>query len=221
MMKHEKRGCNYMTAKDTALLAAIIAVFVIAGYAEASFAAESERTPEEPEAIVETVTYLDCIDEPLVVEESSAGEPVYIYNVPLDADLQLYIIETCSEYHVEPSVIVAMIERESTFRADAIGDSGNSFGLMQIQRRWHEERMERLGVTDLLDPRQNVLVGIDYLAELCNRYECIGMALMAYNAGPTGAKTNWWDKGIFENAYSSGVLERSETLTEGMIEYVD
>lgn len=221
MMKHKKRGCNYMTAKDTALLAAIIALFVIAGYAEASFAAESERMPEEPEAIVETATYLDRIDEPLVVEESSADEPIYIYNVPLDVDLQLYIIETCSGYHVEPSVIVAMIERESTFRADAVGDGGNSFGLMQIQPRWHEERMERLGVTDLLDPRQNVLVGIDYLAELCNRYECIGMALMAYNAGPTGAKTNWWDKGIFENTYSSGVLERSENLTEGMIEYVD
>ena len=145
---------------------------------------------------------------------------VTAYDVPLDLELQIFIIQLCEAHHIEPSIVIAMIERESQFDANAIGDSGESFGLMQIKQKWHQERMDKLGVTDLLNPYQNVTVGVDYLAELCEKHECIGMALMAYNAGSKGAKNNWWSKGIFENAYSSGVLERSEELTEGMIDYV-
>ena len=46
-----------------------------------------------------------------------------------------------------------------------MGDVHESFGLMQIQPKWHEDRMRRLGVTDLLDPEQNVRVGADLLSE--------------------------------------------------------
>ena len=78
-----------------------------------------------------------------------------------------------------------MIKRESSYRADAIGDNGKSFGLMQIQKRWHLERIKELGVTDLLDPKQNITVGVNILAELIDK--CDGddvyWVLMAYNGG--------------------------------------
>ena len=111
-------------------------------------------------------------------------EPVMVYDVPLDMELQLHIIQTCEEYHIDPAIVMAMIWRESGFRADAVGDNGNAFGLMQIWPYWHSGRMERLGCTDLLDPYQNVVVGIDYLAENIRRYDGdVAKALVAYNQG--------------------------------------
>lgn len=110
-------------------------------------------------------------------------EPV-LYAVPLEAELQLHIIQTCEEHHIDPAIAMAMIWRESGFRADAVGDNGNAFGLMQIWPYWHGGRMERLGCTDLLDPYQNVVVGIDYLAENIDHYDGdVAKALVAYNQG--------------------------------------
>lgn len=158
-------------------------------------------------------------EESVPVEPSPEINTVLVYDVPLDLELQLFIIQTCEDYHIEPSIVIAMIERETRFDADAIGDNCHSFGLMQIQQKWHQKRMDKLGVTDLMDPYQNVLVGIDYLAELCGMYEDIEMALMAYNAGCSGAHQYWFSKGIFSNAYSQGILERSRIFREGMMEY--
>lgn len=138
------------------------------------------------------------------------------YNCPLSHELQDYIADLCAEVSIDPAVIIAMIGRESTYRADAKGDKGKSLGLMQIQPRWHSERMEALDCDDLLDPYDNVTVGIDFLSELVNKYDGnMHMALMAYNAGATGAKRNWFSKGIYENKYSRAVMKLAEELKAG------
>ena len=109
-------------------------------------------------------------------------EQAPLYDVPLSADLQEHIRQLCDDYGVDMPLVLAIIGQESNYRSDAVGDNGNSLGLMQIQPRWHQARMDDLGVTDLLDPYQNVTVGIDLLAELI---ETGGTrwAIMAYNAG--------------------------------------
>ena len=107
------------------------------------------------------------------------------YDVRLDDDLQRYIEEVCREYEVSAALVMAMIEIETqgTFDPETIGDDGDSIGLMQIQPKWHGERMERLGVTDLTDPRQNILVGVDFMAELMAAGHGAGWALSLYNSG--------------------------------------
>lgn len=116
--------------------------------------------------------------------ETIATEPtITLYDIPLDADLQKHIIQVAEAHGIDPKIIFAMAHKESTYRTDAIGDSGNSLGLLQIQPRWHSERMDKLGCTDLLDPYQNVVVGVDYLCELLSRYGDMGKALTAYNRG--------------------------------------
>ena len=143
------------------------------------------------------------------------------YDVPLERELQDHIMKLCEIRSIDPAIVMAMIERESDYRADCIGDNGKSYGLMQIQKRHHEDRMDNLGCTDLLDVYENVAVGIDYLAELRDKYDGnIEMALVAYNMGPTGAYRNCFSKGIYSSAYSREVLENSKTLMEGMNEYV-
>lgn len=115
------------------------------------------------------------------------------FDVPLSEDLQDYIMNLCEEYGIDPAIVIAMIQKESCFTASAIGDGGNSFGLMQIQPYWHSERMNKLGCTDLLDPYQNVTVGIDLLAYLINHYDgAVEKALTAYNQGYyAGTVTNY------------------------------
>lgn len=110
--------------------------------------------------------------------------PIILYDVPLATELQLHIISEAESYGIDPAIIFAIAYRETTFNTSAIGDSGSSVGLMQVQPYWHGERMERLGCTDLLDPFQNVTVAIDYLDEMLSWYGGdMEKALTAYNRG--------------------------------------
>ena len=121
---------------------------------------------------------------------ASITEQTKIYDVPLPADLQEHIYQICNDYGVDMPLVLAIIGQESNYRPDAAGDNGNSLGLMQIQSRWHQARMDDLGVTDLLDPYQNVTVGIDLLAELIGENNGTEWAVTAYNAGVGTADYN-------------------------------
>lgn len=141
--------------------------------------------------------------------QSSVRLPVTIYDVPLDAELQTYIAETCDRYGVDVPLVLAIIGQESNYNAHAVGDSGNSLGLMQIQPRWHQGRMDRLGMDDLLDPHQNVTVGIDLLAELIE-HGGEKWAIMAYNAGAVAAD-NYMAIGVTTD-YAAGVMKLREEI---------
>lgn len=103
------------------------------------------------------------------------------YDVPLDDELQIYIEEICMEKMVDAAVAMAVIEVESGCDPNTISDNGNSWGLMQIYATQHTERCVRLGAWNLLDPYQNVRVGIDYLSELLACGNGIEWALSWYN----------------------------------------
>lgn len=133
------------------------------------------------------------------------------FDVPLSEDLQDYIFRVCESYDIDPEIIIAVIWKESSYRASVMGDNGKAYGLMQIQPRWHKDRMKRLGVDDLLDPYQNVLVGIDYLAELYHSKGSMKWALMAYNGGPDYA-TKMTKSGKISD-YASTVLSKAKKLS--------
>ena len=139
-----------------------------------------------------------------------------IYPVDLDADLQRYIIETCDEYTINPSIIIAMCFYESSFNADAIGDNGAGMGLMGINPRWCWPEMEKLNCPDMRDPYQNVTVGIDIFAQKLAKYDWnTEMALMSYNAGDSGAHRLWFNKGIYSTTYSRNIMNMSWDLDHG------
>ena len=122
-------------------------------------------------------------------------------------ELEEYIEAICEPRHICPELIEATIERESRWNPSAV--NGDCMGLMQISERWHRERMERLGVTDLFDPYDNILVGVDYMAELFERYEDPGMVLMVYN-GDSRAKNLQATGELSE--YAEWILNRSSEL---------
>ena len=161
------------------------------------------------------VEYSEASDN--IIEPEPEPEPeIDIYPVNLDADLQRYIIETCEEYMINPSIIIAMCFYESSFNADAIGDNGEGMGLMGINPRWCWPEMEKLNCPDMRDPYQNVTVGIDIFAQKLAKYDWnTEMALMSYNAGDAGAHRLWFDKGIYSTTYSSNIINMSWDLDHG------
>lgn len=72
---------------------------------------------------------------------------------------------------------MAVIERESSGRPTVVSDMG-CVGLMQVNPRFHSERMKRLGVTDLTDIDGNIHVGTDYLMELFEKHGEVYLVLM-------------------------------------------
>lgn len=94
-----------------------------------------------------------------------------------------HIDKMAKRYGLDSRIIKALIEEESGWLTSAEGDDGNSIGLMQIQERWHKDRMKRLGVNDLYDPEQNLTVGCDILSELLNKCGNYKDALSVYNSG--------------------------------------
>jgi soluble lytic murein transglycosylase-like protein len=172
---------------------------------EAVYQATTEPPTEETTEAITKPTETETADtEPSVTEEA---EPVTLYDVPLDEELQLYIISEAEAHGIDPAIIMAMAFRESNYDPGAIGDNGNSYGLLQVQERFHKERMQRLGCTDLLDPYQNVTVAIDFLCELLNKYGDMGKALTAYNRGHYAGTVTQYAKTILVNAEELGVIK--------------
>lgn len=143
-------------------------------------------------------------------QEQEQKQIVICDDVPLDADLQLHIISECEKHDIDPAIVFAMIKQESNFEADLIDDNGDSFGLMQVQPKWHRDRMDRLGCDDLLDPYQNTTVGIDLLAELLAKDKGLEWALMAYNGGASYANKKA-AAGVV-SSYAREVMTESEEL---------
>ena len=170
---------------------------------------------EEGQAV--TVEDSEASDNIIEAEPEPEPEPeIDIYPVDLDPDLQRYIIKTCEEYKINPSIVIAMCFYESSFNPDAVGDNGESMGLMGISPRWCWPEMERLNCPDMTDPYQNVTVGIDIIARKMAKYDGNPeMALMAYNAGDAGAHRLWFDKGIYSTTYSSNIMNMSWALDNG------
>lgn len=135
--------------------------------------------------------------------------------------IQIYTYIICRQYGVDYEMVYALIERESRCIWDARGDGGGSVGLMQIAERWHEERMERLGRNSLENPYTNVLVGVDFLAEIKGKLkgdvpdaDLPYYMLAWYNYGYAGAKENLWDKGIVKYEYNEEIMQRAAQLKQ-------
>lgn len=162
--------------------------------AEITFEPTTFATTEETTEVVTEPTETEPTDTE-ATEPTETLPPITLYDVPLSEELQTHIIETATVYGIDPAIIFAIAYKESKYDPYAVGDSGGSLGLLQVQPYWHSERMERLGCPNLLDPFQNVTVAVDYLVEMLTWYGTIDKALVAYNRGS-------YEGTITEYAYS-------------------
>lgn len=146
--------------------------------------------------------------EPLPETPEEPESRYVIYDVPLSKELQEYTQDVCEEYGVSYPLVLAIMKRESEYQMDAISTTGD-YGIMQINNGNHEWLEGALGITDWLDPEQNILAGVYVLSQI--DYDDPHQVLMSYNCGPTGAK-NLWADGIYSTAYSRAVVENLNGL---------
>lgn len=133
-----------------------------------------------------------------MVEEPVIEQTRYCDDIPLTHEEQDCLQVACEEFNVPYALALGLIEKETRFQ-NLIGDDGASAGYMQIQQKWHWDRMERLGVTDLMEPRGNFRVGCDFLSELYEKYNDWSMALTVYNFGHYPGYITDYAKGVMEN----------------------
>ena len=201
--------------KGLAMIA--VASIVLAGMSAATLAFAGEQsTMNQPESVEVSAEKVDTstMNQPISVAEVCEEPNTALWAVPLEEELQLHIAALCEDYHIQPELVLAVIEQESQYKPDCIGDSGNSLGLMQVQPYWHGERMQQLGCDDLLDPYQNVTVGIDILAEKLAKGST-EWALMAYNGGNQYADALQARGEVSE--YAEAVIMLAEELKGGAL----
>ena len=128
---------------------------------------------------------------------------VYCDAVPLTVGQQLQCQTKCEQYGVPYTLLLGLIETESSFREDA--DSGWAYGLCQIGYI-HEDEFAERGL-DIYRTFDNIECACSMLGDYLARYNT-SEALMAYNCGETGA-AGLWNDGIFKTQYSMDVIAAS------------
>lgn len=99
------------------------------------------------------------------------------------------IYETSLKYNFNPFLICALIKVESNFIVDSVSDY-NAYGLCQVRRFIAKELAENIGIKwngaekTLLNPIENIKIGVHYLSLLYDDFGDIRLALTAYNYGP-------------------------------------
>ena len=166
------------------------------------------KPTKQPKSIAKTTK---TTKQPTKKQSSSSSTSTKLYtNIPLSARFQKYIDGKCKSYGISTNVVMGCIRTESNFQTQIMGDNGKAYGLMQVQKQWHRARMKKVGATNLLDPYDNVAVGIDYLAELYKIYNGNWhKALMAYNGGHAYCKRRL-RMGLVNSPYSRRVMNYAE-----------
>ena len=99
-------------------------------------------------------------------------------------DVRTLAIAAAQRHGLDPALVLAVVGVESAFQPAAVSSKGAQ-GLMQLMPATARE----LGVTNALDPAQNLDGGTRYLRQLVALYGGdLGKALAAYNAGPGAVK---------------------------------
>ena len=133
--------------------------------------------------------------------------PKFYFDISVPKDTQDYMFELCKQYNVPVALIVAMMERESRFNPDAVSRT-NDYGYMQINKGNFEWLKNTLGISNLLDPKENILCGVYIISShLKKNNNNINNALMCYNCGAGGA-ARLWKQGTYSTAYSRAIIER-------------
>ena len=139
------------------------------------------------------------------VKPPSPGQPT---------DRQQMIRDVAGYNNIPPHIFLAMIDKESSGRSDAVGDQGRSIGLGQLQKGAIKDLNDRYGTTftakDRLDPTRNAQMAALYLKLMKDKYGAKDwqQALAMYNGGPNALKGN----NKQANAYAKDVIARSSNF---------
>jgi soluble lytic murein transglycosylase-like protein len=113
------------------------------------------------------------------------------------AAIESYVIAVSYQHGLDPELVLAIIETESKFNTTAVGAKYGEVGLMQLRPKYFP--------TATFDYRNNINLGVQYLAQLKERKEFnYGCAwFVAYNVGPSRPLKNPRDQTYFKKVMST------------------
>lgn len=197
----------------------VAAVFSLIGLGIGVLIPQSRAADIEPEEVSPDVLIYGAPDGKIYeggFPESYELENDFVFTteipVTFGEDLQEFTYYLSAAYDIDYTLVLAIISKESAFMPGGIS-STNDYGLMQINACNHEWLTEELGITDFIDPYENIKAGLFILRGLFEKYDSTSKVLMAYNMGENGA-SKLWEQGIFESNYSKDVLQRQETYRQ-------
>ena len=135
-------------------------------------------------------------------------------------DLPELIIHESKKYGHDPLLLTSVIIIESSFNNWARSNRG-AHGLMQIRPATGRElaaevHVQWQGTPSLYDPETNITLGAYYLNKLFLRFGDLGLALEAYNHGPSRLK-GYLKKGYRPKRYSRQVFKKYSSLLSSQI----
>ncbi|MEG1753691.1 MAG: transglycosylase SLT domain-containing protein [Christensenella sp.] len=145
-----------------------------------------------------TVPTMVAASLPMPVVELTAS---VLPNVPLNAELINAVVAACDRYSVPLELALAVMEVESAYQTDAV--NGACVGLYQINTEYLTAYTDALGITDILEPVQNIESGVWYLEQLLGKHEEVDLALMHYNLGNKADRL--WREGVCNTKYTDKV----------------
>lgn len=217
----EERARRQKAANNRNFLIFTFAVLLIGGIIGAVIMGiagnKKAETISEHEYIMQYVNQYGAYDGRVFNSEMSldwgAGDLEFIpLDCALDERTQEFVFYICQGYNIDWTLVMAIMQQESSFRHEVISDSGD-YGLMQINKMNHEWLTETLGVTDFLDKEQNIRAGVFILRKLFEEYTEPNLVLMSYNMGQKGAG-RLWEKGIYSTPYVENILKYQEEFNE-------
>ena len=125
------------------------------------------------------------------------------------------IVYESKKYGYDPLFLTAVIITESSFNNYARSSKG-ALGLMQIRPSTGKELASEVNVkwngsSSLYDPETNIILGAYYLNKLFIDFGDLGLALEAYNHGPSRLK-RYLKKGYRPKIYSQKVFKNYNGL---------
>jgi len=168
----------------------------------------------EQEESIEVVSWgqIEVKGESVTIPPTEPPKVVQVFDIALSEELQVYTYETAVKYGIEDHypLVLALMWVESRYKVSSISKSSD-YGIMQINKCNHSWLRDELGITDFLDPEQNIEAGIRMLSEYLLTYSTEHKALMAYNMGVGGANKEW-NKGNYTSSYSRKVMAALDQL---------
>lgn len=123
------------------------------------------------------------------------------------ARLSPMIIQSAMRYQLQPELLAALIQQESSYRSQAVSPTG-ALGLTQVQPRYWQQHCPG----SLLDERTNIDCGAMILAQYRQRTQQHQIKSLAYyNVGPSGYEQNHQYRKAGKR-YAKAVLAKQKLL---------
>lgn len=136
---------------------------------------------------------------------------------PLDVDMdegtQRFVYALSESYGIDWTMVMAIISTESNFKPDIVSTT-DDYGLMQINAANHQWLSKEIGITDFLDPEDNIRSGVYILYQMFKKYgNDEHKVLTAYHLGQGNAE-KLFDNGVTATVYSNKVIAKQAQYRE-------